>query len=40
MNLEQLRMHQPERHLTLVQEFYEQHHRQHRDIAWVARDPR
>ena len=38
MNLEQLRMHQPERRLALVQEFYEQHHHQNRDISQAKDD--
>jgi 2-polyprenyl-3-methyl-5-hydroxy-6-metoxy-1,4-benzoquinol methylase len=38
MNLEQLRMNRPERRLALVQEFYEQHHRQNRDITQAKDD--
>jgi len=36
--LEQLRLNQPGRRLELVQEFYEQHHRQNRDITKAKDD--
>lgn len=35
---EQLRLHQPQRRQALVQEFYELHHRQHRDIHQAKDD--
>ena len=38
MSLEQLRLNQPERRLALVQEYYEQHHRQNRDITQAKDD--